>query len=138
VVTLRSQLSLAQLAAAQGNLSGARTQLDGVVAGLRKLGPQGESSLAPTLDTLGEVAIGLGKSQDAVTALREAAALREKTHSPAWEIANTQVLLGEAVTGTGGDATAQLREARQQLETQLGADHPWTLRAKLALDHVAR
>ncbi len=138
VVTLRSQLSLAQLAVAQGNLSGARTQLDGVVAGLRKLGPQGESSLAPTLDTLGEVAIGLGESQEAVTALREAAALREKTHSPAWEIANTQVLLGEAVTRTGGDATAQLREARQQLETQLGADHPWTLRAKLALDHVAR
>ena len=133
-LTLRSQLALAQWAAAGNDYEAAQAQLQLTVDGLRKLGAQGESNLAQALESLGDVELKQGNTASASAALQEAVALREKYPDDIWELAEARERLGEALA-TSGSAAAPLllKKAAQDLESQLGANHPQTLRAKAAL-----
>jgi predicted Ser/Thr protein kinase len=136
-LALRTQLALAQWAAAAGDYENAQAQLQPTVAGLRKLGAQGESNLAQALESLGDVELKQGKSALASVTLQEAVALREKYPDDTWELAEARERLGEALARGGSDAApAILKKAAQDLESQLGANHPQTLRAKAALAHL--
>ncbi len=136
-LTLCTQIALAQLAAADGHFERARAELLSVIAALRALGAPGETHLARALESLGELEFRNGQTPQANTALQEAVALREKTSSNSWELAVARERLGEALATSGSDAAAGLLDkAFRELELQLGADHPESLRAKAALAHL--
>jgi non-specific serine/threonine protein kinase/serine/threonine-protein kinase len=133
-LTLRTALGLAQLAAAAGEFDKARSQLQEIIVGLRKAGAQSETNLAQALVSLGDVELSRGDFQDAIPPLQEAVTLREKYADDVWEQAEARERLAEALArGGSGDAPAMLKKAAQDLEAQLGANHPETLRAKSAL-----
>jgi non-specific serine/threonine protein kinase/serine/threonine-protein kinase len=133
-LTLRTQLALAQLAAAAGDFEKARVQSQATVEGLRKLGAQGESNLALALESLGDDESHLGRLAEAGAALKEAVAIREKSPDDLWELAEARERLGENLLKAGSaEAHGLLAKAAHDLESQLGADHPQTLRAKAAL-----
>jgi non-specific serine/threonine protein kinase/serine/threonine-protein kinase len=133
-LTLRTQLALAQLIAVAGDYEKAQTQLLATVAGLRKLGAQGESNLALALESLGDAEAHLGQIESASATLKEAVAIREKSPDDLWEMAQARERLGETLLKAGSAAAPDLlMKAAHDLESQLGADHPQTLRAKAAL-----
>jgi hypothetical protein len=134
LLTLRAQLARAQLLAAYGRYEESQPLLRTIIAGLRKLGIQGEAILAQALESSGDGAAHLGLPDVAKTALQEAVAIREKSPSDLWELAEARERLGETLLKQGNPgATALLKQAAQDLEIQLGADHPQTLRARAAL-----
>jgi hypothetical protein len=136
-LTLRTQIALAQLAAANGHFDRARAQLLSVITALRALGVPNETHLAQALESLGDVELSNGQTPQANAALQEAVALREKTSGDTWELAEARERLGETLAKSGSDAAAPLLEkAYRELELQLGANHPETLRAKAALAHL--
>jgi eukaryotic-like serine/threonine-protein kinase len=133
-LALRTQLALAQLSAAAGDRDKARVQLEAVVEGLRKLGPQGESNLAQALEALGDAESHLGRLDEASATLKEAVAIREKSPDDIWELAQARERLAETLLKAGNPGGADLlKRAARDLESQLGADHPETLRAKSVL-----
>jgi eukaryotic-like serine/threonine-protein kinase len=132
-LTLRAEIAVAQLAASEGNYTQAVLQFAEAGAGLRKLGAQSAATLAMALENLGTVESAQGRNADAQTVLKEAVSIREKTPDDIWERAQAQERLGEALAKSGsGEAPALLKKASIDLESQLGADHPQTLRAKNA------
>ena len=107
------------------------------MAGLRTLGPQGESNLAHALVVLGDAAMHLGQNQLAGATLREAVTIREKSPDDLWELALARERLGETLAQDGSAAAPEiLKKAAHDLESQLGADHPETLRAKATLARI--
>jgi len=136
-LALRAQVALAQLAAADGHFERARAQLLSVITALRSLGVPSETDLAQALESLGDVELSYGQISLANTALQEAVVLREKFSGDTWELAEARERLGETLAKSGSDAAAGLLEmALRELELQLGANHPETLRAKGALAHL--
>jgi eukaryotic-like serine/threonine-protein kinase len=137
LLTLRSQLALAQVAEADRRYEEARVQLVDAIAELRKLGSSAESALASALETLGDVDLSLNQIAPARAALDEAVSLREKLPEDAWELAQARERLGEAQAKAGDAAAVDvLKDAVRDLETQLGADNPQTIRARNALARV--
>jgi eukaryotic-like serine/threonine-protein kinase len=133
-ITLRTALGVAQFDAAAGDHRKAQAQLTQIVAGLRKLGPQGEMNLAQALEALGDVELSEGQIPPATAALTEAVSLREKSPDDTWELAEARERLAECLAKSGSEAApALLKKAAHDLESQLGANHPQTLRAKSAL-----
>jgi uncharacterized protein involved in exopolysaccharide biosynthesis len=60
--------------------------------------------------------------------------LRAKNGPQSWDLAEAHERLGEALAALrDGSARALLQQAASTLETQLGANHPQTLRARRAL-----
>jgi tetratricopeptide (TPR) repeat protein len=136
-LTLRTQLALAEHAAGAGDFESAETQLQPTVEGLRKLGPQGEPNLAQALLVLGDAALHLGQNQLAGITLREAVTIREKSPDDLWELALARERLGETLAQGGSAAAPEiLKKAAHDLESQLGADHPETVRAKAAVSRL--
>jgi tetratricopeptide (TPR) repeat protein len=135
VLTLRIEHALAQSAAAAG--ADARPEMQSAVAGLRHLGPSAETSLAQALVALGDVQMKRGELAQAQATLEEAVALREKFPQDRWESAEARERLGEALAMRSGDAADVLKGAARDLETELGAAHPETVRAKNALARLA-
>jgi non-specific serine/threonine protein kinase/serine/threonine-protein kinase len=137
LLTLRAQLDRGQLELAEGNLESARADMVAVISGLRMLGMQGEPHLARALLNLGEVQTRLRRNAEAEAALRESVALREKHPEDVWELAEARERLGEATASRDRAAAAELlTQAARDLEDQLGATHPQTLRAKSALANL--
>jgi non-specific serine/threonine protein kinase/serine/threonine-protein kinase len=133
-LTLRAEIAVAQLAASDGNFQAAQRQFTEAVAGLRKLGAQSAATLAMALEALGSVNSVLGQKAEAESLLQEAVAIRERTPDDIWELAQARERLGEALAKSGSAAApAMLKKASVDLESQLGANHPQTLRAKAAL-----
>jgi non-specific serine/threonine protein kinase/serine/threonine-protein kinase len=133
-LTLRTQVALAQRAAKGGDYERAVSQLVSAIAGLRQLGAPHETILAQALEILGDVELSSGRTEQANTALLEAVAIREKTPSDTWELAEARERLGETLAKAGSVAAADLLEkAARELESQLGAAHPETVRAKSAV-----
>src|SRR5580704_9605558 len=75
----------------------ARVQLQAVIEGLRKLGPQGESNLAQALEALGDAESHLGHLDEASATLKEAVAIRERSPDDIWELAQARERLGETL-----------------------------------------
>jgi eukaryotic-like serine/threonine-protein kinase len=138
-LTLRTRLALAQLAVAANDPQKAQAQLAAVVTGLRALGPPAVPYLAQALESLGELRLAGGHAESAVESLTEAVGLQDRAQDRTWESAIARERLGEATAALGhSDAAGLLRAARHDLETQLGADHPQTLRAQRALAQLTR
>ncbi|HTD72493.1 MAG TPA: serine/threonine-protein kinase [Steroidobacteraceae bacterium] len=136
-LTLRTEIAVGLLAMSDGNNQLAEQQLTEAVAGLRKLGAQSAAMLAMALESLGSVDSAEGHTAEAEALLREAVSIREKTPDDIWELAQAQERLGEALAKSGNTgAAAMLKKAGSDLESQLGANHPQTLRARLALARV--
>jgi eukaryotic-like serine/threonine-protein kinase len=134
VLTQRAVLALARVDLAQGHADAARTELLQVVTGLRQLGPQAETHLSEALVALGETEMSRGRPHAARAPLAEAVTLREKDESQSWLLAEARERLGEALAASGdGGARPLLRQAASTLATQLGPNHPQTLRARRAL-----
>jgi hypothetical protein len=90
--------------------------------------------LAQALEALGDAESHLGHLDEASATLKEAVAIRERSPDDIWELAQARERLGETLLKTGNPAGADLlKKAARDLESQLGADHPQTLRAKTAL-----
>ena len=137
VLTQRAGLALARVDLAEGHADAARARLLQTVAALRQLGPQAEASLSEALVALGETDLIRGQPQEARTPLAEAVVLREKNGPQSWDLAEARERLGEALAALrDGSARALLLQAANMLETQLGANHPQTLRARRALQAV--
>jgi predicted Ser/Thr protein kinase len=133
-LTLRAEIAVAQLEAGEGNYQTAQPQLAEAAAGLRKLGAQSAATLAMALESLGSVESAQGRNTEAETNLREAVSIRQQTPDDIWELAQAQERLGEALAKSGSaEGSALLKKASIDLESQLGANHPQTLRAKAAL-----
>jgi predicted Ser/Thr protein kinase len=136
-LTLRAEIAAAQLAVGQANYATAQAQLAEAVAGLRTLGAQSTATLSMALEDLGTVESLQGHNTEGLLKLREAVAIREKTPDDIWELAHAEERLGEALAKSGdNEAAAMLKKASIDLELQLGATHPQTLRAKAALAKV--
>jgi non-specific serine/threonine protein kinase/serine/threonine-protein kinase len=137
LLALRAQLDRAELEMADGSVESARGDLVAVISTLRKSGIQAETHLARALMNLGEVQTSLGRNAEADATLRESVALREKHPEDLWELAQARERLGE-VTASRDRAAAGglLMQAARDLESQLGATHPQTLRAKSALANL--
>jgi hypothetical protein len=70
--------------------------------------------------------------------LREAVAIRERAPDDIWELAQARERLGESLAASGSsEAPAVLKKAGSDLESQLGVNHPQTLRAKAALARLS-
>jgi tetratricopeptide (TPR) repeat protein len=137
LLTLRAQLDRAGLTPAAQTPDAVRRELLAVATGLRQLGAQGEPYLARALMNLGEAQRSLGTGAEALANLSEAVALRGKHPEDLWELAQARERLGEASAGVDrGAAQRLLTNAARDLESQLGATHPETLRAKTALANL--
>jgi eukaryotic-like serine/threonine-protein kinase len=136
-LVLRTQIGIAQVAAKAGDYETSVSQLASAIVGLRKLGARDEIYLAQALELLGDVELSVGRTPQASTALLEALAIRERTPGDTWELAEVRERYGEALAKDGRDgAVALLDKAARDLESQLGATNPETLRAKAALAHA--
>ena len=134
VLTQSAALALARVELAQGHADAARAQLQQTVSALRQLGPPAEASLSEALVALGEAEMTRGQPQQARAPLAEAVALREKNGSQSWDLAEARERLGEALAALrDSGARSLLQQAASTLATQLGANHPLTLRARRAL-----
>jgi non-specific serine/threonine protein kinase/serine/threonine-protein kinase len=137
VLTLSAGLALARVALAEGHADAAHAPLLQIVAALRRLGPQAEANLTDALVALGETELTRGQPQEARPLLAEAVLLRGKNGPQSWDLAEARERLGEALAALGdGGARALLQQAAGTLETQLGANHPQTLRARRALQQL--
>jgi non-specific serine/threonine protein kinase/serine/threonine-protein kinase len=130
-VTLRSRLALSQWMAANAEDEKARIELSATIEGMRKLGPQGEPNLAQALEVQGDAEMRLGHLDEATATLKEAVTIREKSPEDQYELAEARERLGEVLLKSGSPGARELlKQAAHDLESQLGADHPQTLRAK--------
>jgi hypothetical protein len=133
-LALRTQVALAQVAAEDGDVDRARNQVSSAIAQLRKMGISRQADLARALEILGAVETRGGRTTQASTALLEAISLREKSSDDSWELAEARERLGEILAQSGSHGAAGLlQQAFGVLESQLGVDHPETVRAKAAL-----
>jgi hypothetical protein len=137
LLSLRTELALLQVDLSQGNYQHTAQQLVPMVERLKSLGVQGEPIQAQALETLGTAYLGDHRHKDAAAVLQDAVNIRVKAPADIWELAQAQERLGEALAGLGEPAAAQLlRNAARDLESQLGASHPETMRAAAALARV--
>jgi eukaryotic-like serine/threonine-protein kinase len=139
LLSLRTQLALLQADVSQGNYQDSARQLTPVIEQLKGLGIQGVPIRAQALETLGSAYLGQRRYEDAATVLQQAVELRARVPSDIWELALAQERLGEALAGMGEpSAVSLLRNAARDLESQLGASHPETMRAAAALGNAAQ
>jgi eukaryotic-like serine/threonine-protein kinase len=134
ILALRARLSLVSIASG-GDRSGAASELQAIIAGLRKAGAQGRPYLAQALERLGSSQLSTGDVPAALVSLRESVTLRESFGIQDWELAQARERLGEALAASGDKpaASALLSQAEAVLIAQLGPDHPETVRARTAL-----
>ena len=107
-LTLRGELALAGLDAAEGRNLDAKARLLPVVAALRTAGASAQTTLAQALVALGDVEMALRERADAIACYQEAIRLRAGGWAGSWELAVARERLGEALAA-GGAA----REARE-------------------------
>lgn len=134
LMTLRSQVSLARLALAQGNSAIAAATALSAADNLRSLGKRGIPSLADALQTLADAQLAAGKPAEAVSPLREAISLRSQYAGAGWQLQQARERLGEALEAAHQPGGIQLlQQAVAGLGASLGAEHPETARARVAL-----
>jgi eukaryotic-like serine/threonine-protein kinase len=132
VLALRIQLALIQADLARGDGQSA-AQLSPLIEKIKALGIQGEPVRAQALLTLGSADFAAQQVADAAAAFQEAVTIRSKLPSDVWELAQARERLGEAMAARGDAAAREvLTGAERDLEAQLGATHPETLRALAA------
>ena len=137
-LALRCAIGLAQVAAAEGRLDGARSDLASAITALRALGPRGQVTLAEALVASGDAALKQGDSQAAVGATSEALELYGKGWVHSWEVGLARERLGEALAAQHDRrAREMLEQAAVTLEEQLGSEHSEVRRARMALGQLS-
>ena len=135
-LTLRTEIAVAQIAAGEGKNETAQqqfTESDGRPA------QTGERKAPPTWRWHSKAWVRSNPRRGATRTPRprcEAVALRETVPDDIWELAQAREIGG----GPGEERQSRCRRAAQasaDLESQLGANHPQTLRAKAALARIA-
>ncbi|WP_129642295.1 serine/threonine-protein kinase [Peristeroidobacter agariperforans] len=131
----RARLAKARLTANHQPFEKANAELANVIAKLRAGGPAAQLALGQALITQGELLLQNHRAADAAPLLEEAVKLREQVMwEQSWELAEARARLGEANVATGKAEGRQLIEQSVvTLESQLGPDHPQTIRAKRAI-----
>jgi hypothetical protein len=137
LATLRAQATVANLRFKDGDAAGARVQLIAIAAQLRTLGGRAASTLAQVLQYMGEIDLATGKAGDAVGSLQEEIAVLSQFAESGWNVALARERLGEALIAAGQPgAAAVLNQAVSVLSTELGEEHPETVRARNALQKI--
>ncbi len=136
----RERLPSARLDEAEGRLriaqrrfGEAAQKLDRAEAAFRKAGEPALAFLAQALVSRGELALARGDATAAVLPLQEASALRARLAAPgSWLRAEADGFLGEALLASGSAQRGLplLRAAVDDLQRELGAAHPLTLRLR--------
>lgn len=139
-LALRARLAYIRWALASGKDRDPQTALGEVLVALRKAGTPAQPYLAEALEVLGSLQFAQHRSIAAIGSLTEAVHLREQAGNQSWELAHARELLGETLQASGQTKQARdlLRLAIDLLQTQLGPDHPETIRARRALSGEAR
>jgi len=131
LLVLRIRLTQARLAISRGDLAGGVAQLDALLPLLREQGKAAQPALSQALVARGEALLLNRDAAAATQAFSESVRIREALlWEQSWELAEARERLGEALGGTRGREL--LEQARAVLESQLGADHPQTVRASSA------
>jgi non-specific serine/threonine protein kinase/serine/threonine-protein kinase len=134
LMTIRTQVSLARLALAQGDDATASATALAAADTLRTLGRRGAPSLADALQTLADAQLALGAPAQAIAPLREAIGLRAQYANGAWQLQQARERLGEALAATHqAGAVPLLQQAAAGLASTVGPRHPETARARVAL-----
>jgi eukaryotic-like serine/threonine-protein kinase len=132
VLSLRARLALARWSLLSGGGPNRDSQgaLRSVIDSLRKAGAPAQPYLAEGLEMLGSLQLAQHQGEMALKSLREAVQLREGAGAQSWELAHARELFGEALEESGQVAAGQsmLQQALAYLQTQLGPNHPETLR----------
>ncbi len=131
----RVQLAKARLNAGDKPHPQVSAELAEVVAKLRAAGPAAQLALTQALVTQGELLVKQGRAAEAMPLLEEAVRLREQVMwDQSWELAEARARLGEAQLATGKPEGKRLIEQSvATLESQLGPEHPQTVRARRAV-----
>jgi tetratricopeptide (TPR) repeat protein len=131
---LRIRLAQARLVLAGGNAARADDDLRALVEPLRKIGPVARPFLAQVMVARGDALIAQSKMSEAVPILAEAVRMREHLlWDQSWELAEARARLGEALGTEDPHARQLLAQAVAVLESQLGPQHPQTIRARKLL-----
>jgi hypothetical protein len=137
LATLRVQATVANLRFAAGDAAGARAQLVAIATQLRDLGGRADSALAQVLQYVGEIDLATGKPGDAIGSLQEAIAVLSRFAESGWNVALARERLGEALIAAKRPGAADvLNQAVGVLSTELGEEHPETIRARSALQKI--
>ncbi len=139
ILTLRLRLAQAELALASGEPAAAEAQVAILLPALRKLGGQSGAWVARAQVIAGDALLALGRPREALAPLREAVTLRQSfLWGGSWELAEARARLGEALAALGDPEGKRLLEtAATALRSELGADHPQTLRVIRSLRALA-
>ncbi|HVY82465.1 MAG TPA: serine/threonine-protein kinase [Steroidobacteraceae bacterium] len=131
---LRLRLGQARLTLAKGDMARAAAEAAALFAPLREIGATARPVLAQALVTRGEALIAEHRMTEAVPLLTEAVQIREALlWGKSWELAEARARLGEALGAKDAHGRELLTQAVSVLESQLGAEHPQTVRARRAL-----
>jgi hypothetical protein len=137
LATLRVQATVANLRFAAGDAAGARAQLVAIATQLRDLGGRADSALARVLQYVGEIDLATGKPGDAIGSLQEAIAVLSRFAESGCNVALARERLGEALIAAKRPGAADvLNQAVSVLSTELGEEHPETVRARSALHKI--
>jgi non-specific serine/threonine protein kinase/serine/threonine-protein kinase len=132
---LRVRLGLARLALAKGDVERAASEAAALFEPLRSIGTTARPVLAQALVARGDALIAEGKTVEAVPLLTEAVQIREALlWEQSWELAEARARLGEALGARDAQGRELLTKALTVLESQLGAEHPQTVRVRRALE----
>ena len=128
------RLAQARLALMKGDVARASAEVAPLLDPLREIGTTGRPVLAQALVARGEALMADRKAGEAVPVLTEAVQIREALlWDQSWELAEARARLGEALGARDARGHELLTQALTVLESQLGAEHPQTLRARRAL-----
>jgi eukaryotic-like serine/threonine-protein kinase len=135
VLSLRARLGYARWLLVNTQEASAQASITDLIVSLRNAGAAAQPYLADALELQGRLALARHQNAAALESLKEAVKLRENGAPRSWELARTRELLGETLEATGDTAGARgiLQKAATVLRDQLGAEHPQTIRAQLAL-----
>jgi non-specific serine/threonine protein kinase/serine/threonine-protein kinase len=137
LATLRAQATVANLRFKEGDAAGARAQLVAIARQLRDLGGRAAWTLAQVLQYTGEIDLATGKPGDAIGSLQEAIDVLSRFAGSGWNVALTRERLGEALIAAKRPGAAELlNQAVSVLSTELGEEHPETVRARSALQKI--
>jgi hypothetical protein len=89
------------------------------------------------LQYMGEIDLATGKPGDAIGSLQEEIAVLSQFAESGWNVALARERLGEAlIAAKQPGAAAVLNQAVSVLSTELGEEHPETVRARSALQKI--